>query len=319
MTEAGPRPPDEQALLERIRGPRHGWWRLALFAVATLGVLFGLTRLLRIDLEATIARVRSGDPWLLAAGVAVTVFFPILSAFRFRRVLGALGHEVSFRRCFDSIMAAWPLGTVTPSKTGDFFKAWYLRDEVPVPRVLGSVLAERLLDVLVLLLLATLGMAAYAKYSFAAVTGGAFLVGIASVAVLARVSLPVPDKWRAKLDGLLASLRLLARSPQLLAEVSVFTAANWLASVAQLLLFYLALDVSIPPLYAVGALPLAIFVGLLPVTLSGMGTRDSALIFLFAPYASAETTFGVGLLYGLCGYWLPALIGLAFLRRAMPR
>ena len=67
-------------------------------------------------------------------------------------------------------------------------------------------------------------------------------------------------------------------------------------------------------------LPLAIFVGLLPLTLSGMGTRDPAFIALFGGLGvAAEVSLGVGLLYSLYGYWLPALVGLPFMRRVLGR
>jgi hypothetical protein len=50
-----------------------------------------------------------------------------------------------------------------------------------------------------------------------------------------------------------------------------------------------------------------------------MGTRDSAIIVLFHPYAAADVSLGVGILYSLFGYWLPSLIGLPFLQRALPK
>jgi hypothetical protein len=42
-----------------------------------------------------------------------------------------------------------------------------------------------------------------------------------------------------------------------------------------------------------------------------MGTRDSALILLFAPYADAALVAGVGLLCSM-RYWMDTLLGVPF-------
>lgn len=309
----------DESLLEKIRGPRRAWIRLLLVALLTVGVFFGLFSFLRVDFRVVLERLRKADPVPLALAALCTAFFPLLSALRFRRMLGALGHDISLRNCFDMIMAAWPLGTVTPSKTGDFVKAYYLKDRIPVPLVLGTVIAERVVDILVLLLLAALGSALYQRWHFVGLASLGFLAGCAGIAVLMRAQALVPAKFRPKVEPLLESLRLLVRSPSLLGSVVLFTVLNWFASIAQLALCFRALGHPVPILFAMGGLPLAIFVGLLPVTLSGMGTRDSALVFLFSAYAPAEVAVGVGLLYSLFGYWLPAVIGLPFLRRVVPR
>jgi uncharacterized membrane protein YbhN (UPF0104 family) len=214
-------------------------------------------------------------------------------------------------------MAAWPVGTVTPSKAGDLVKAYYLKDRIPVPIVLGSVIAERVLDVLVLLALALGGCLAFQRWTLAAVAGGGLIAGVTGLLVVARA--PLPAKLRTKLEGLLRSLRLVVSSPSLFASVFLFTVLNWMASVVQIVLCYRALGAEVPLVFATGGLPLAIFVGLLPLTLSGMGTRDSALIVLFASYATPEHSLGAGILYTLFGYWIPAVIGLPFLKRALPR
>jgi hypothetical protein len=56
---------------------------------------------------------------------------------------------------------------------------------------------------------------------------------------------------------------------------------------------------------------IAILAGLLPFTFAGVGTRDAALVVLFAPYLDA----GGAALLGLCAtlrYLIPAIAGLPF-------
>ena len=304
-------------LVTRMAGGKRGWIRWGMLALFTIVVFVLLST--RLDYSHVREVLVSANHPLLVLAFAVGIFFPTFSALRWKRMLRALGYEISFREGFDMIMAAWPLGTITPSKTGDFVKAYYLKGRVPVRLVLGSVLAERTVDILVLLALAFGGCLAFGRWGLAAVAGGGLIAGIATIAVLLRVRLPIPEKFAEKVEGVLRSLRLLAGSPRLLAEIVVYTVLNWTASVLQLTLCYIALGQPVPFFFAMGALPLAIFVGLLPLTLSGMGTRDSAIIALFQGHAIPEVSLGVGLLYSLFGYWIPALIGLPFLKRVLPR
>jgi uncharacterized membrane protein YbhN (UPF0104 family) len=64
----------------------------------------------------------------------------------------------------------------------------------------------------------------------------------------------------------------------------------------------------------VGLVPAAIVVGLLPITVAGLGTRDVAMIVLFAPWAPAEMMAGIALLSHL-RYILPGLAGLVSVRQ----
>lgn len=290
---------------------------MGILLLVTAVVFFLLFR--NVSLSAVLALVRGARPWLLLLGIAVTVSFPFFSAWRWKAIMDGLGWELSVREAVSLIMACWPLATFTPSKGSDLAKAYFLRGRMPVSIVLGSVLAERLLDVLILLAFCLVGSLSFGWRTLAMASGALLLIGVAGVALLLTLRLPVPKKLRPKVDRLLEALRLLLRRPGLLLWVLVLTVANWLASVVQTWIFYLALRVSVPFASVLAALPAAIFVGLLPITLMGMGTRDAALIRLLASHAAAPVSLGAGLLYSLCGYWLPGLFGLPFLRLALRR
>jgi uncharacterized membrane protein YbhN (UPF0104 family) len=255
----------------------------------------------------------------LVGGILITLSFPVLSAWRWKAIMDGLRERLSVREAFTLIMACWPLATFTPSKGSDLAKAYFLRGRIPVSTVLGSVLAERVIDVLTLLGFCLVGSLIFRWGALALASGLLLGAGILGLALLLLVRLPVPTKIRPKVDRLLEALRVLLRRPRLLLWVLVLTVANWLASVVQTWLFYTALDSPVPLGCVLGALPAAIFVGLLPVTLMGMGTRDAALIQLLAGHALAAVSLSVGLLYSLCGYWLPGLFGLPFLRTALSR
>jgi len=73
----------------------------------------------------------------------------------------------------------------------------------------------------------------------------------------------------------------------------------------------------VPFSLVVTAFPPAIFVGLLPMTIAGMGLREGAMLLLFAPSAAPSQILAVGLLYSLLTYWFLALAGLPFMTSAL--
>jgi len=61
---------------------------------------------------------------------------------------------------------------------------------------------------------------------------------------------------------------------------------------------------------------MAIFFGLLPITIGGIGTRDSALIYLFSSYLNLSVIVAIGLFCSV-RYIVPALLGLPFFNAYM--
>ena len=82
-------------------------------------------------------------------------------------------------------------------------------------------------------------------------------------------------------------------------------------------LLFDGVGVGVPLGFTAAALPVAIFVGLLPITCGGMGTRDSAIAVLFAEFATAPQALAVALLYSFFGYWLLAVVGIPFVKKAI--
>jgi hypothetical protein len=63
--------------------------------------------------------------------------------------------------------------------------------------------------------------------------------------------------------------------------------------------------------YIYSLVPIAIFAGLLPVTVAGIGTRDAALLALFSGMEQSSLIMAVGALSSL-RYFVPSLLGIPF-------
>lgn len=288
--------------------------KTALFIIITLVIFYFLIKKVSIS---ALVRVFSNANWLyVAAGILITASFPAVMAERWRIIIKTMGYDVSFKKCFSVIMGVWPLNTFTPSKAGDIAKAYFIRDKVPASKVIGSVLTERLLDLLMLALFCLIGLVMLKDYRYILIPVLIFL-GVLAMFILVRlrINLPIRDSWKEKLENILLSMKVFTKEWKNLLFILFWTFMNWFTSALQTLLFFLALgaDVNLATVFAY--MPLAIFVGLIPLTLGGMGTRDSAFIFLFSKFATASQSLGVGLLYSFTGYWILSIIGIPFMKK----
>lgn len=304
--------------LARLSGwtERRGQLKGLFLIVITLGIFWLLFR--RIDLRAVldVLRLIPASTWILAT--LLTITFPLWSALRWQLTLRAIGHRVPLTRCFTIILGTNPVSAIAPSKAGDLLKALSFRSEISVMEVGGTVLVERALDVIILALLALLGGLVVGNALIIRVAAIVVALGIVGLLLLPFLVSLVPfPKLREKLLRAIRVLHELRRKPALLVGIVFFTVINWLASILQTQLFLSAVGTATPLSLTIAILPVAIFVGLLPITLGGMGTRDAAFITLLGTTASAPQGLAVALLYSFFGYWLLAVFGLPFLRAAL--
>jgi len=230
--------------------------------------------------------------------------------------LSAMGFVVPPWKCFNILMATFPLTAVTPSKAGDFVRAYYLKDEIPMTRTVGSVLTEKVFDVVVLITFSLLGMIYCQCYEFIWL----FFISLALVSLFVLVlrrglNLPIGSSWNDRIDNIALSMRSLLDNRALFVKTTLYSIIIWILATLQILMFFYALDIDVDLLYLFANMPIAIFIGMLPVSIGGMGTRDAAIIFLFSDYGTVSELLAVGILFSLFRYWLLSIIGLPFMRK----
>jgi uncharacterized protein (TIRG00374 family) len=226
------------------------------------------------------------------------------------------------------ILAGKALNALVPSKLGEMSKAYFLktRSHLPLPHGIALVLLEKVFDTVGLctLLLAGVLLLPHLGLVETLAAVGAFM-GLAIGACLCFFRLHRVCHWlRGKRGIVRRAVPLLTGWDEILvrwrkdgfrlAGIVFLSCGLWVLHLVQIYLFFVALHSSVGLSLVFAYVPIGLFIGLLPVTIGGMGTRDSALILLFAPYESAAVIAGVGLLCSL-RYWLDTLLGLPFFHR----
>jgi hypothetical protein len=258
-----------------------------IFALKLLGTVVLCAMLYRaVPWHAVVASAAQIDLGILSVGLLLFVPQTLASAWRWRRMLRPLA-DVSFADALRQTLAANALNLVVPAKLGDFSKVAMVGDD-PAVRKQAAVRAvlEKLGDVGMLLIAIGLGFLGLDVVQTIGLTVGFVLL----LAVVRRLQSPSFDyaMWIGS------------------------TAMLWTMHLAQLHFFIRACGVDVTLATTLQRAPIALFAGLIPAAFCGIGTRDAALVWLFADVAPALTMAIVGMLTAL-RYLVPGAVGIPVL------
>lgn len=272
------------------------------------------------DLARALRGARAGWVWVAFGQASACV---LLGALRWQLVLRAMGYRLTFRRLLTVMLATWPPGVVVPSRANEVLRAVAIREAVPLAAGTGSIVAEKLIDLFVLLAFACVG-AVLAGLWLGAVAIGA----VAALQVLAVVLLGKRRSWLAELPllkarpgalkRLFAASDVLAERPFDLGIVSLVSLSIRVLTVGVGHALLVAVGAGIPLFHTLTLWPVAILAGILPVTLGGMGTRDAAFIYLLRTAgvpASGASVLAATMGYSAVAMWSFAVIGVPFMLR----
>jgi len=273
-------------------------WRKRAWKIAAALVLLAMLYLAADwrQVGQTLATLHSG---YLAAAMCLFVPQTLLSAWRWRMLAAPL-RSLRWTEAIQhtAIASAWNL--LLPSKLGDLSKAALVPELNASQRASagGLVVLEKLADVATLAAFIVIGVAGQQ---------GVMALALAAVVASSTQDHALLNLWR-RIYGLPVS-------PRRLALLATSTLTLWCLHLWQIELLMRSAGVFAPWDVVAARLPVAIFAGLLPISFCGVGTRDAALVWLFADVAAAPAMAAVGLLTAL-RYLVPGAFGVAVMAAA---
>jgi uncharacterized protein (TIRG00374 family) len=300
-------------------------------------ILAFLATRVQIDVAGILEWVRQANPALLAAAfVAFYATFPV-RALRWRRLLDNVElstHEEGGRRLgipalSEIIFLGWFANCIVPAKLGDAYRAYLLKLNAGVSfsTTIGTILAERIIDVVVLFLL----MLAATGLSFGRAVPGEVLVlmqigfGLVVLVIVGLVGMRplrplierlLPARLHAQYGrfehGTLNSFRGI---PRLVA----LTGVAWAGEVARLYLVTLSLGLGgIAQSVIVFVALAAALMTTLPLTPAGLGFAEGAIVGVLllaaraglAPGVDEHAAASIALLDRGISYWSLIVVGL---------
>jgi len=289
--------------------------------IALLVILFA-----RLDLGKVRDAMSNADPVLVLLSVAGIVPLIWLKTVRWQGVLRAQSIRLSIRPALLAYFGSLFIGFLTPGRLGEFIKAAHVsRDcSVSLAQAFSSVLADRLFDLYALLVVGSAALLTLALGSseLIAVIGLAVLLILPLVLFLNDTTFAwfqqiglkfgkLGEKFFAP-EGILSEVRAGLRqlTPARLAVAVALTGVAYVVFFGQCYLLALALHLDAGVVPVTFAVALGSLITLLPISISGLGTREAAMIaYLDTVGVSAEAALSFSLLVFVTFYVAGGLIG----------
>lgn len=287
-----------------------------------IGIALLIFLLWHVDLPRMAEVLRHAAPALVIIAILLNVPQIFLKAFRWRFLLHSQGIEYGILPASLSYFGSIFIGLLTPGRLGELVKTAHVSQDCKVPkaRAFSSVLVDRLFDLYALLIL---GGAALISQQTGHDSRTLFAFGLTA----ALLTLPLllflskggfrwlasrgPRKFFAS-EGWLTQLHTSLRE---LSGAAVFigvllTAIAYALFFTQCFLLSQSLGVHASFLQISYAVALGSLITLLPISISGLGTREAAIVaYLKTLGVPAEAGLGFSLLVFLTFYVAGGLIG----------
>ncbi|HEY4116917.1 MAG TPA: lysylphosphatidylglycerol synthase transmembrane domain-containing protein [Byssovorax sp.] len=271
------------------------------------------------DRAGVVAVVASAAPLPLVAAVLLNLVNIHLKVVRWDVLLATRGIRYPKRRAWGAFLTSLYVGMLTPGRVGDALRAQYLRHDLDVPYAEGiaSIVMDRLCDLYVLA-----AFVAYAAVRYAPVLAGK-LAWITWAGVAGVVALPlllvvpgVADRalalaWKKvargeSADGLPRFLEALrANVGRSLLVTIPLTVATFLVNYVQGWLIARAIGLDLALVDVACLLSITSLLGLLPVSVSGVGVRELFFALIF-PFLGLPAASGVS--FGLLVFFVIYLV-----------
>ena len=280
--------------------------RLGLRRLALLGGLGVLTVVFLITLgggQDALAALLTVDLRWIAVGIAIHYSGFVVRGVRWQQLLRALGHRLSWRYAMTLLLSGWFVSALLPARAGDLLRIAILgvpnpkHAAVPVADSIGSIVLERALDLVALVVLgAGFGFALLRTtmpgWVVAAYGVTILLLGVAAGALLLAPALlhwlrrwskqPLWQRAIALAGQLVQSLQTVGRSPLIALQVIGQSLYIWLCDALLMWTVLKAMGVD-APLASITfvALTVDIFAAI-PLTPGGIGQIEAVNMALLA-------------------------------------
>ena len=319
-----------------------GGWRAVLGISVSVLLIWWILR--DVEPGQLLGELRGANGWLLLAAIAVATSGFLVRAFRWSVLLHPIRSGTSLGSRFAAVCIGFALNNLLPARAGELARAWSISriEPLPVSGALGSLVAERFLDGVAILLLlgaavllpgfpanATIGSRPLAGVLLAVLAaGGAGVLVLflpvmfpaSALRILDRGLRLVPGgrgmRLRELIEFFLRGLGAL-RDPRLFGQAVTWSLAIWAWNAVSFWLAFLAFGIDrgyAAALFVQGVIALGVAV---PSAPGYFGTfHAAALVGLHEVYGVAEeATLAFAFGYHLGGFFPVTFLGLWYAGR----
>jgi uncharacterized protein (TIRG00374 family) len=305
--------------------------------IKLLGMILLVVILLRTDIPALLDSVKRADSRFLAAALLLGLGSVVVKSFRWWFLTICDGQRYRFSAAVRHYFSSSFTGLVTPGRLGEFTRVYYVKRDLdyPIGRAAATVVVDRLFDLYLLLIV---GVTAIFHFGFATSIRPSLLSLLISLLLIPLIFVhPRAGRWFSRRTASILSrsrigAALRNESDSFFDAMRVLLSWRLLVGVGSTVLSYsmilgggylmtVSLGVSIGLADAALLLGLSSLVSLLPISILGVGTRDTVFILGFMSLGLPESqALAYSAMVLILYFFGTALVGLVcFLADRPPR
>jgi len=301
---------------------------LSLITVILITVLALAYALWDVDFAELGALLSGGNYWVLVPFMLLLVLFYWMKALRWVYILRPVG-QFTTGDVMPSMIIGFAANNLLPAHLGELIRTGIFshRFGKPVSSIAITLLVERIFDLVAILSLYALAMAAIGTPPESLEIGAWFIMLLmagffAAIAVILyrpslvlntgnRLGRFLPEHFRHRLTGVLENIINAfssLRSPALVASMTVWSILKWLLMGGMIWLTLFAYGTSISPSICLVLMAVLALAAAVPNAPGYIGAIQAAYVFALKPFGvSEETAFAASIMF-LVSQWVPVTI-----------
>jgi len=298
-----------------------------------IGILILLFILLNINISILIQKILNAKIIFLFFALIVLAFIVVLKALKWQLIIKASNIDFSLKECIKGFCAGFFLSMLTPARIGDIARGLYLKEKKHSIAGITTVVFDRLIDVTLLALFSIIALILFSFYfkvivlrieiiiifliSFFFLLWLFFKKHYMKLILKPFFNILIPEdlkeKTRNNFEKFYESVAETKKQKRILIQAILVGILIWFFTIILAIIVSFSLNLMLPLEAMFLIIPIVSLLDILPISISGIGTREAGFIFLLSFYKiQAETALAFSLLYFFIGYVLLGIIGAYF-------
>lgn len=295
--------------------------------LSIIGIALFIYIIVKLDFFIILNEIQNANPFYLLLAALTLISMLIIQTFKWYFIARIQGIKVPFKDAFEMNIISNFYGFVTPSKAGGIIRAEYLREytfDKNIGQGLFNFTIDKILDFIVIIFMTIV-------FSFVFKDTLDLPIMFFSVLFIGFIGITlffmskqrskfvlrffyrklIPTKFRDTAKVTFESFYENVPKKRYLLLFFFLTFCSWISIYAIIYFIGLSLGISLSLYYYLAILPIGTIVGMLPISIAGLGTREATLISLFALFdVPAAKVFSMSLINILLVGIIPAIAGI---------
>ena len=281
--------------------------------MATLVVLFFLLKDFNLVLLADSFK-HSRKFVLIYSTATMAALSLAFSALRLRQTLKILGHNIGFKEAFKINMSILPASKLSPANSGDMARSFFLKGKVSFMANTGGIFFERSFDVLILSVISLVGSFILKNPVGLLTSGGVMTVSLTFFYIIGKNSFFAKLITKSnKADKFCRIFKLFFAQPKMFFGIFLYTLMIWSTALFYVKFLFYSFGQNISFLEISSLQPIVSFASFVPITVSGIGLREMAMLKLYSGLSPEYVILSVGFAYSFLGAFVLPLLGTPFM------